>query len=202
MFMIKLCMLEFDQTYFVKIPFERSISWFQNNRKTKERHVSFKDEMWPQNKMQDGKIHNKNDWQFNPFLDQPLWQYLCFAKQFRSLVILRMFWRQNDRWQAPSQIPLVFCSPTSGLDSCNCSIEMAEDPTMTSHLLFGLYHLENGGCMGSVRVRQKSGIWQMLVNKPTWQRNVYLWQRPWSSWYLSETWLGKITEVSQLRVIF
>jgi len=38
-----------------KIPFERSISWFQNNRKTKERHVSFKDEMWPQNKMQNGK---------------------------------------------------------------------------------------------------------------------------------------------------
>ena len=158
--------------------------------------------MWPQNKMQDGKIHNKNDWQFNPFLDQLLWQYLCFAKQFRSLVILRMFWRQNDRWQAPSQIPLVFCSPTSGLDSCNCSIEMAEDPTMTSHLLFGLYHLENSGCMGSVRVRQKSGIWQMLVNKPTWQRNVYLWQRHWSSWCLSETWLGKITEVSQSRVIF
>jgi len=55
MFMIKLCMLEFDQTCFVKIPFERSISWFQNNRKTKERHVSFKDEMWPQNKMQNGK---------------------------------------------------------------------------------------------------------------------------------------------------
>ena len=65
---------------FCKIPFKRSISWFQNNMKTKERHVSFKDEMWPQNKMQDGKIHNKNDWQFNPFLDQPLWQYLCFAK--------------------------------------------------------------------------------------------------------------------------
>ena len=51
MFMIKLCMLEFDQTYYVKIPFERSISWFQNNKKTKKRHVSFKDEMWPQNKM-------------------------------------------------------------------------------------------------------------------------------------------------------
>jgi len=27
-----------------------------------KRHVSLKDEMWPQNKMQDGKIHNKNDW--------------------------------------------------------------------------------------------------------------------------------------------
>jgi len=147
MFMIKLCMLEFDQTYFVKIPFERSISWFQNNRKTKERHVSFKDEMWPQNKMQDGKIHNKNDWQFNPFLDQPLWQYLCFAKQFRSLVILRMFWRQNDRWQAPSQIEL------DSWNSCICSTEMVEDPTMTSHLLSGLYHLENDGCMGFVGVR-------------------------------------------------
>jgi hypothetical protein len=26
-----------------------------------------------------------------PFLDQLLWQYLCFAKQFRSHVILSMF---------------------------------------------------------------------------------------------------------------
>jgi hypothetical protein len=26
-----------------------------------------------------------------PFLDQLLWQYLCFAKQFQSLAILRMF---------------------------------------------------------------------------------------------------------------
>ena len=36
------------------------------------------------------KIHNKNAWQFNSFLDQLHWQYLCFAKQFRSLVILKM----------------------------------------------------------------------------------------------------------------
>jgi hypothetical protein len=49
---------------------------------------------------------------------------------------------------------------------------MAEDPTMTSHLLFGLYHLENGSCMGFVGVKQKSGIWQMLVNKLKWQRKV------------------------------
>jgi hypothetical protein len=159
-------------------------------------------EGWDVIPKQNAKFHNNMIDNSSPFLTQLFLQYLYFAKQFRSLIILRMFWRQNDRWQAPSQIPLVFCSPTSRLDSCNCSIEMAEDPTMTSHLLFGLYHLENGGCMGSVRVRQKSGIWQMLVNKPTWQRNVYLWQRPWSSWYLSETWLGKITEVSQLRVIF
>jgi hypothetical protein len=158
--------------------------------------------MWPQNKMQDGKIHNKNDWQFDPFLDQPLWQYLCFAKQFRSLVILRMFWRQNDRWQAPSQIPLVFCSPTSRLDSCNCSIEMAEDPTMTSHLLSGLYHLENGGCMGFNRVRQK--VWNLTdASSPTWVADkCQSWQRHLSSWCYGKTWLGKITEVSQLRVIF
>jgi hypothetical protein len=61
--------LEFDQKNIsVKIPFERSISWFQNNKKTKKIYVSFKDEMWPQNKMQDGKIHNKNDWQFSTIL--------------------------------------------------------------------------------------------------------------------------------------
>jgi len=53
------------------------------------------------------------------------------------------------------------------------------------HIWFELYH---GGCMQFVEVRgTKSGIWQMLVNKPTWQRNVYLWQRHWSSWCLSET---------------
>jgi hypothetical protein len=141
----------------------------------------------------------------SPFLNQLFLQYLCFTKHFRSHVILKMLGGQYSQWQPPSQIQLVSCSPTFGLNSCNfcnCSIEMAEDPTMISYLLSGLYHLENGGCMGSVRVRQKSGIWQMLVNKPTWQRNVYLWQRHWSSWCLSETWLGKITEVSQLRVIF
>jgi len=155
--------------------------------------------MWPQNKMQDGKIHNKNDWQFNPFLDQPLWQYLCFAKQFRSLVILRMFWRQNDRWQAPSHIPLVFCSPTSRLDSCNCLIEMAEDPTMTSHLLFGLYHLENGGCMGFNRVRQK--VWNLTdASSPTWvAERCQSWQRHLSSWCYSETWLNQVTMVSHLQ---
>ena len=151
------------------------------------------------------KFHNNMIDSSTPFLDQLFWQYLCFAEQFQSLVILRMFCDNITNDKPPSQTLLVSYLPTSRLDSwnsCHCSIEMAEDPTMTSHLLSGLYHLENGGCMGSVRVKQKSGIWQMLVNKPTWQRNVYLWQRHWSSWCLSETWLGKITAVSQLRVIF
>jgi len=39
------------------------------------------------------KFHNNMIDSSTPFLDQPLWQYLCFAKQFRSLVLLRMFWR-------------------------------------------------------------------------------------------------------------
>jgi hypothetical protein len=45
---------------------------------------------------------------------------------------------------------------------------------MTTHLLSGLNHLENGGCTGFVEVRQNSGIWQMLVDKLKWQRDVNL----------------------------
>ena len=46
---------------------------------------------------------------------------------------------------------------------------------MTSHLLSGLYHLEIGGCMGFVGVKQNSRIWQMLVDKLKRQRNVLFW---------------------------
>jgi hypothetical protein len=68
-----------------------------------------------------------------PFLDQLFWPYLCFAEQLRSLVILMMFWWQNDRWHHLSQTQLASCSPSSDLDSwnsCKCSIEMAEEPIM------------------------------------------------------------------------
>ena len=51
---------------------------------------------------------------------------------------------------------------------------MVEDPAMTSHILSGLKHPENGGCMGFVGVKQNSGIWQMLADKHKWQRNVNL----------------------------
>ena len=152
---------------FVKIPFERSISWFQNNKKTKKRHVSFKDEMWPQNKMQNGKNSIQHDWQFNALLGSTILAISVFTEQFRSLVILRMFWRQNDQWQAPSQIPLVFCSPICGLDSCNYSTEWPEIPPWYSNLLFGLYHIRNSGCMGFNRVRQK--VWNLTdASSPTW----------------------------------
>jgi len=126
-----------------------NICWFQNNKETKTRHVSLKDEMWSQNKNE--KFHNNMIDNSSPFLNQLFWQYLCFAKHFRSHVILKMFRGQYSQWLPPSQAPLVCCSPTSGLaswNSYNYSIEMVKDPTMTSHLLSGLYHLENGSCMG------------------------------------------------------
>jgi hypothetical protein len=45
---------------------------------------------------------------------------------------------------------------------------------MTTHLLSGLNHLENSGCMSFVGVRQNSRIWPMLVDKLKWQRDVNL----------------------------
>jgi len=110
--------------YFVKITFKENISCFQNNKETKKRHVSLKDEMWPQNKRQHGKIHNKMIDNSAPFLDQLLWPYLCFAERFRSLVILMMFWWQNDRWHHLSQTQL------DSWKSCICWTKMAQKPTM------------------------------------------------------------------------
>jgi hypothetical protein len=70
----------------------------------------------------------------------------------------------------------------------------------THHDILIWFELYHGGCMQFFEVRgTKSGIWQMLVNKPTRQMNVYLWQRHCSSWCLSETWLDHITMVSHLQ---
>jgi len=158
--------------------------------------------MWPQNKMQNGKNSIQHDWQFNALLGSTILAISVFTEQFRSLVILRMFWRQNDQWQAPSQIPLVFCSPICGLDSCNYSTEWPEIPPWYSNLLFGLYHIRNSGCMGFNRVRQK--VWNLTdASSPTWvAERCQSWQRHLSNWCYGKTWLGKMTEVSQLRVIF
>ena len=121
---------------------------------------------------------------------------------FDQHVILKIFEGQYSQWHPPSPTPLVSCSPTFRLNSChswNCSLEMGEDPTMTSHLLSGLYHLENSGCMGFVGVKQNSRIWQMLVDKLTWQRNVPSWQRHLSNWFYRETWLYHIIKGSHRR---
>ena len=130
--------------------------WFQNNKETKARHVSLKDKMWSQNKMQNSKtiwlaVHHHSWISFSGNI-------CVLPSTFDQHVILKMFGGQYSQWHPPSPTPFVSCSPTFRLNSCNswnCSLEMVEDPTMTSHLLSGLYHLEIGGCMGFVRVKQK-----------------------------------------------
>ena len=54
-----------------------NICWFQNNKETKTRHVSLKDEMWSQNK--NATFHNNMIDNSSPFLNHLFWQYLCFA---------------------------------------------------------------------------------------------------------------------------
>jgi len=58
---------------------------------------------------------------------------------------------------------------------------MADDPTMTSHLLSGLYHIENDGCMGFVGVKQK--VWNLIgAGRSTWvAEGCQSWQRHLSS---------------------
>jgi hypothetical protein len=124
-----------------------NICWFQNNKETKTRHVSLKDEMWSQNK--NATFHNNMIDNSSPFLDQLFWPYLCFAEQLRSLVILRMFWWQNDRWHHLSQ---------TQLDSWNsCLFNWNGPGTLHDiHIWFELYH---GGCMQIYRNGcNKSGI--------------------------------------------
>jgi len=52
---------------------------------------------------------------------------------------------------------------------------------MTSHLLSGLYHIENGGCMGFVGVNQK--VWNLIgAGRSTWvAEGCQSWQRHLSS---------------------
>ena len=187
-------MLEFDQqNIFVKIPFERSISWFQNNKKTKKIHVSFKDEMWPQNKNAEWQLHNKMMDNSAPILDQLFWPYLCFAEQLQSLVILMMFRWQNDWWHHLSQTRL------DSWNSCICPTKMAQEPTMifTSRLNYTTVV----ACNLSKWVQQ---VWNLTdAGRQTWVADeCQYWQRHLSSWCYGKTWLGKMTEVSQLRVIF
>ena len=73
---------------------------------------------------------------------------------------------------------------------------MTWNPAMIFKSPVWIMWIGNSGWMGFNGVRQKSGIWQMLVNKLTRQKNVYLRQRHWSSRWYSETWLDHIIKVS------
>ena len=128
--------------YFAKINFERNISLFQNNKERKKRHVSLKDEMWSQNKMQNEKTRNKKDRQFNTLLGSAFLAISVFCQAFQSLVILRMLRWHYGRWCHFSQTQL------DSWNSCNRSTEWHKIPQWYSNLFSRLYHLENDGCMG------------------------------------------------------
>jgi hypothetical protein len=65
---------------------------------------------------------------------------------------------------------------------CNYSTEWPEIPPWYSNLLFGLYHIENSGCMGFVGVKQK--VWNLKgAGRSTWvAEGCQSWQRHLSSW--------------------
>jgi hypothetical protein len=92
-------------------------------------------------------IAQQYDWQFIAIIESSFLAISVFCQTFSITCHSEDVRGQNDRWHHLSQTEL------DSWNSCICSIEMAEDPTMTSHLLSGLYHLENGGCMGFVGVR-------------------------------------------------
>jgi hypothetical protein len=139
------------------------------------------------------QIHNKMMDNSAPFLDQLFWPCLCFAEQLWSLVILMMFWWQNDRWHHLSQTQL------DSWNSCICPTKMAQEPTMifTSHLNYATVV----ACNLSKWVQQ---VWNLTdAGRQTWVADeCQSWQRHLRSWCYGKTWLGKMTEVSQLRVIF
>jgi hypothetical protein len=172
-FRIKLCMLEFDQKYFMKIPFERSISWFHNKMKTKKRHVSLKDEMWSQNKMQNDKIHNRNDL---------TGQHPSWISYSSHICVLPSNSNHSSFWGCSGDKmidDIIFHKLSRILETlASVQVKWSRNPPWYSHLVSGLYHLGNSGC---IRFRSdKSGIWYMRVDKLKWQRNVNLDKDIWA----------------------
>ena len=102
---------------------------------------------WDVTPKQKCNIAQQYDWQFIAIIESSFLAISVFCQTFSITCHSEDVRGQNDRWHHLSQTEL------DSWNSCICSIEMAEDPTMTSHLLSGLYHLQNGGCMGFVGVR-------------------------------------------------
>jgi len=150
-------MLEFNQNILSKYPLKKaSLDFKTTGRQRKDMFRSMRCD--PKTKCKMAKIHNEMIDNSAQFLYQLFWQYLCFAKHFRSFVNLRIFWWQYGRWHHLSQTQLASCSPSSGLDSwkfCNYSNEWPKTSPWYSHLLSGLYHLGNNGCMGFDGVRRQ-----------------------------------------------
>ena len=188
-------MLEFDQN----ILSEKNVKHLLISKQQRDKSEACFVEGWDLIPKQNAEFHNNMIDCSSPFSNQLFWQYLCLAKHFRSHVILKLFGEQYSQWHPSSTTPPVSCSPTFRLHSCNswnCSLEMVEDPTMTSHILSGLYHWEIGGCMGICRSQVK--FWNLADagRQLKRQRNVPSWQRYLGNWCCRETWLYHIIKGS------
>jgi len=192
-FRIKLCMLEFDQKYFMKIPFERSISWFHNKMKTKKRHVSLKDEMWSQNKMQNDKIHNRND------LTGQLLSWISYSG---NICVSSSNFDHMSFWGCSGDNmigDILFHKLSSILETlASVQLKWPRNPPWYSHRL---NYTTVVACNLSKWVQQ---VWNLTdAGRQSWvAEECQSWQKHLSSWCYGKTWVGKISEVSQLRVIF
>ena len=107
------------------------------------------------------KIHNKMIDNSAPFLDQLFWQYLCFAKHF-FFYLLSIWGCSGDNMIDDIifhklNLLLAHHHSISILEKfCNYSNEWPKTSPWYSHLLSGLYHIGNSGCMGFDRVRTTS----------------------------------------------
>jgi len=171
-FRIKLCMLEFDQKYFIKIPFERNISWFHNNMKTKKRHVSLKDEMWSQNKMQNDKIRNKNDL---------TGQHPSWISYSGHICVLPSNSDHSSFWgcSGDKMIDDIIFHKLSPILENLASVELKwpRNPPWYSHLVWIIPRWLHAICRSP---GNKFGTWQMLLGKLKWQRYVHLGKDIWA----------------------
>ena len=100
---------------------------------------------------------------------------------------------ENDQWHHLSQTEL------DSWNSCIYSTEMAQEPTIifTSHLNYATVVRCNLSKLGQ-KVENLAD-----ASRPIWvAKECQSWQIHLSNWCYGKTWLGKITKVSQLSVIF
>jgi hypothetical protein len=148
-----------------------------------KRHVSLKDEMWPQNKMQNEKNPKQNDWQFNTLLGSAFLVILVFYQAFiitcHSENVVVTIWLMT-----PSFTNLT-CLLNINLqldfwNSCNCSIEMVEDTTMIfTSLVWIIPPMKQWLHRIWWSQGNKSEIYQMLLGKLEWKRYVNLGKDIW-----------------------
>ena len=143
------------------------------------------------------RIPKQYDWLFIIILESAFLAIFAFCQ---ALSINMSFWRcsgdniANDTLLHRLHLSLAHQLSDSILETVH--LKWLRTPPWHHISYHGLYHLEIGGRMGFVGVKQNSRIWQMLVNKLKRQRNVPSWQRHLSNWCYHETWLYHIIKGS------